>query len=49
MSPDVAWGGAWRHEECGAWGDAVWEDEDTAYSGHECDQDEVLEMDGAQV
>ncbi|WP_329583684.1 hypothetical protein [Streptomyces sp. NBC_01361] len=39
MNQDVAWGGEWRHEGCGASGDAVWEDEDTAYSRHECDQD----------
>ncbi|MGW0828419.1 hypothetical protein [Streptomyces sp. NPDC002845] len=38
MSTDVAWGGEWRHEECGASGDAIWEDEDSVSSLHECDQ-----------
>ncbi|WP_329583603.1 hypothetical protein [Streptomyces sp. NBC_01361] len=39
MNADVAWGGVWEHAECGASGDAVWDDEDTASSGHECDHD----------
>ncbi|MDW8478306.1 hypothetical protein R3L02_41905 [Streptomyces scabiei] len=38
MSTDVAWSGEWRHEECGASGDAIWEDEDSVSSLHECDQ-----------
>lgn len=35
-STDVAWWGTWQHAACGAGGDAQWEDEETAYSGHEC-------------
>lgn len=33
---EIAWGGTWEHPACGASGEAEWEDEDTAYSGHEC-------------
>ncbi|EPH46853.1 hypothetical protein ABT390_34070 [Streptomyces aurantiacus] len=36
MSADVVWGGQWEHPVCGATGDVVWDDEDTASSGHDC-------------
>ena len=36
MSAEVAWGGAWEHVACGASGDALWDDEDTALSDHDC-------------
>ncbi|MFE2088591.1 hypothetical protein [Streptomyces sp. NPDC059460] len=36
MSADVAWGGTWEHPACGASGDALWDDEDTAFSDHGC-------------
>jgi hypothetical protein len=32
----VAWGGTWEHTACGASGDALWDDEDTALSAHDC-------------
>ncbi|MFI8769482.1 hypothetical protein ACIGN6_31885 [Streptomyces sp. NPDC053792] len=35
-SPDVVWGGQWEHPACGASGEAQWEDESTADSGHDC-------------
>ncbi|MFD5426352.1 hypothetical protein [Streptomyces sp. NPDC127084] len=37
MNAEVAWGSQWEHLECGASGEAVWDDEDTAFSGHDCD------------
>ncbi|MEU9061728.1 hypothetical protein AB0D13_23415 [Streptomyces sp. NPDC048430] len=38
MNPEVAWGGRWEHPECGASGEAVWDDGDTASAGHDdCD------------
>ena len=36
MSAEVTWGGVWEHPSCGATGEAVWDDEDTARSGHDC-------------
>ncbi|MFE0200489.1 hypothetical protein ACFW0I_32740 [[Kitasatospora] papulosa] len=36
MNAGVAWGGRWEHPECGASGEAVWDDENTASSGHDC-------------
>ncbi|MDQ1013140.1 hypothetical protein QFZ82_007625 [Streptomyces sp. V4I23] len=42
MNAEVAWGGRWEHAECGASGDAVWDDEDTASSGHDCDRGGVV-------
>ncbi|MEU8708677.1 hypothetical protein [Streptomyces sp. NPDC048565] len=35
MSAEVVWGGRWEHPDCGAAGEAVWEDSDTASSGHD--------------
>ncbi|WP_351233249.1 hypothetical protein [Streptomyces sp. NPDC002133] len=32
---EVVWGGRWEHSECGASGEAVWDDEDTPSSGHD--------------
>lgn len=39
MSSDVQWEGTWEHAVCGASGEAMWEDENTATSGHDCDRD----------
>ncbi|MFI5634867.1 hypothetical protein ACIA8E_37070 [Streptomyces sp. NPDC051664] len=36
MSAEVAWGGTWEHAARGVSGDALWDDEDTASSGHAC-------------
>lgn len=36
MSAEVAWGGTWEHAACGASGEAQWDDEDTAFSDHDC-------------
>jgi hypothetical protein len=38
VNAEVAWGGTWEHPECGASGEVVWDDEDTASSGHHCDR-----------
>ncbi|GAA2100473.1 hypothetical protein GCM10009801_73030 [Streptomyces albiaxialis] len=38
-APDVVWGGQWEHPVCGASGEATWGDEETAYAGHECEND----------
>ncbi|THA53198.1 hypothetical protein [Streptomyces sp. A1136] len=35
-SADVVWGGQWEHPACGASGEAMWEDETTVDSGHDC-------------
>ncbi|MEU5234010.1 hypothetical protein AB0G82_32750 [Streptomyces anulatus] len=39
MTGDIAWGGQWEHPACGAAGEAVWDDENTAVSGHDCGLD----------
>ncbi|MFJ6354888.1 hypothetical protein ACIQKB_36195 [Streptomyces sp. NPDC092046] len=36
---DVAWGGQWEHPDCGASGEAIWNDEDTVRSEHDCGRD----------
>lgn len=36
MSAEVAWGGTWEHPACAAQGEAQWDDEDTAFSEHDC-------------
>ncbi|MFE5108330.1 hypothetical protein [Streptomyces sp. NPDC056663] len=36
MSAEVAWGGTWEHAACGASRGALWDDVDTASSGHDC-------------
>lgn len=39
MTPDVAWGGRWECEACGASGQELFDDEATPDSGHDCDPD----------
>ncbi|MFJ2007962.1 hypothetical protein [Streptomyces chartreusis] len=34
MTADVMWEARWEHSECGAWGEALFPDEDAPDSGH---------------
>jgi hypothetical protein len=36
MSADVQWGGLWEHTACGATGETMWDDGETASSDHDC-------------